>query len=260
MIQLLAPGLLVVSIAISVFLGRQPPPRVPTRLPAHPERDRVPLSERFGRSIRGVLRQPADPTRDRDLGRNVIVVTGVGLFSPVFAIVFFLVLHATGVLSRRRQVLQRTERISHELADVIDLFAVALVTGNNVADATRQVSRWVDGEFGEAFEWCSLQVTQGRTLSDALELLPSRIGPQVRPLISALVATERYGAPIAHNLTQLAKDSRADRRRRAEATARRLPVTLLFPLVSCVLPAFLLLTIAPVVAETFSVFGLVASP
>lgn len=260
MIQLLAPLLLVASIAVSVFLGRRPSPRVPAGSPAHLKRDRVLVSERFGRSIRGVLRQSADPTRDRELGRNLIVAAGVGFFSPVFAIVLFLVLRSTAVLKRRREVLQRTERISHELADVIDLFAVALVTGNNVADATRQVSRWVDGELGEAFAWCSLQVTQGRTLSDALEMLPSRIGPQVRPLTSALVATERYGAPIAHNLTQLARDSRADRRRRAEATARRLPISLLFPLVSCVLPAFLLLTVAPVVAETLSAFELVVSP
>jgi tight adherence protein C len=46
----------------------------------------------------------------------------------------------------------------------------------------------------------------------------------------------------------LATDVRADRRRRAEEAARRVPVKLLFPLVLCVLPAFALLTVAPLLA------------
>ena len=43
----------------------------------------------------------------------------------------------------------------------------------------------------------------------------------------------------------LAREARLDRRRRAEARARRVPVLLLFPLVLCVLPAFGLLTVVP---------------
>ncbi len=38
-------------------------------------------------------------------------------------------------------------------------------------------------------------------------------------------------------------------RRRAEARARTVPVRLLFPLVFCVLPAFVLLTVVPVLLD-----------
>ena len=41
---------------------------------------------------------------------------------------------------------------------------------------------------------------------------------------------------------------RHERRRQAEEAARTLPIKLCFPLVCCVLPAFVLLTIAPLVA------------
>jgi len=41
---------------------------------------------------------------------------------------------------------------------------------------------------------------------------------------------------------------RRDRRRKAEEAARRIPVKLLFPLVGCTLPAFALLTVAPLIA------------
>ena len=78
--------------------------------------------------------------------------------------------------------------------------------------------------------------------------MPARAGEAPRPLVAALVASDRYGAPLADNLARLADEVRRDRRRRAEEAARRVPVKLLFPLVTCVLPAFALLTVAPLLA------------
>src|SRR4051812_1318732 len=47
---------------------------------------------------------------------------------------------------------------------------------------------------------------------------------------------------------RLAAAARRSRQRRAEEAARKLPVQLLFPLVVCILPAFGLLTVAPLIA------------
>ena len=66
---------------------------------------------------------------------------------------------------------------------------------------------------------------------------------------SALAACERYGSPVGPALARLSTEVRAARRRQAEAAARRVPVKLLFPLVGCILPAFALLTVAPLVAS-----------
>src|SRR3712207_6889914 len=54
---------------------------------------------------------------------------------------------------------------------------------------------------------------------------------------------------LFRSLDRLAFEVRADRRRRAEEAARRVPVKLLFPLVLCTLPAFALLTMAPLLAD-----------
>ncbi|MDP8938520.1 MAG: type II secretion system F family protein, partial [Actinomycetota bacterium] len=82
-----------------------------------------------------------------------------------------------------------------------------------------------------------------------LDDVPARAGEAVRPLVAALIASERYGAPLVAGLERLAGEVRADRRRRAEEAARKVPVKLLFPLVACTLPAFALLTVAPLVAS-----------
>ncbi len=63
-----------------------------------------------------------------------------------------------------------------------------------------------------------------------------------------LVASERYGSPLGPALERLADEARRQRRQRAEEAARKIPVKLLFPLVSCTLPAFALLTVAPLIA------------
>lgn len=96
----------------------------------------------------------------------------------------------------------------------------------------------------------------GRRLADALGDVPGRAGEATRPLVAALVESDRYGAPLGDALARLAAETRADRRRRAEEAARRVPVKLLFPLVCCVLPAFGLLTVAPLLAGSFTALRL----
>jgi tight adherence protein C len=49
----------------------------------------------------------------------------------------------------------------------------------------------------------------------------------------------------------IADASRHQRRQRADAAARRLPIKLSFPLVLCVLPAFIVLTVVPAIIGAF---------
>ncbi|MCB1006710.1 MAG: type II secretion system F family protein, partial [Acidimicrobiales bacterium] len=85
-------------------------------------------------------------------------------------------------------------------------------------------------------------------LADALAQVPDSLGERVRPLTTVLVSSERYGVALLPALERLAVETRLERRRAAEATARRVPVKLLFPLVLCTLPAFALLTVVPLLA------------
>ena len=60
----------------------------------------------------------------------------------------------------------------------------------------------------------------------------------------------RYGVPLLPGLERTGLELRLDRRRAAELDARRVPVRLLAPLVTCVLPAFALLTVVPLLAAS----------
>jgi tight adherence protein C len=151
-------------------------------------------------------------------------------------------------LQRRRHERRRIAALAADLPDVVDLFVLAVGAGLTVALSVATVSRRAAGPLGAELRTVCDEVAVGRRLADALDDVPHRAGDAVRPLVAALVASERYGAPLSQGLERLAGEVRRDRRRKAEEAARRIPVKLLFPLVGCTLPAFALLTVAPLIA------------
>ena len=96
----------------------------------------------------------------------------------------------------------------------------------------------------------------GQRFAEAVAALqeppPVGLGPVALPLVDALALADRYGTPLPPILDRLADEARAQRRRNADAAARRLPIQLSFPLVGCTLPSFVLLTVVPLMAGTFS--------
>ena len=136
-----------------------------------------------------------------------------------------------------------------EVPEIVDLFRLAIEAGFNIRLATDAVARHGSGVVASELALALDHVASGERLVDALEAVRD-LGDPVRPLIDALLASERYGVPIAPALERLSDESRAMRRRRAEAAARKVPVKLLFPLVFCILPAFGLLTVVPLLARS----------
>jgi Flp pilus assembly protein TadB len=138
--------------------------------------------------------------------------------------------------------------VAAQQADVIDLFVLALGAGLNLRLALTAVARRAPSAWAPALADVVDQVERGMRAGDALDALPQVLGESARPLVRVLAGAERYGTPLLPALDRLALDARLDRRRRAEEAARRVPVKLLLPLVLCVLPAFGLLTVAPLLA------------
>ena len=158
-------------------------------------------------------------------------------------------------LTARRDQRRRRHAVATMAADLVDLFAVAIGAGLNVRLATAAVAkRGPAGPLADELSQVEDEVAAGARLADALDRVPARLAAAgagdetVRSLIAALVDAERYGTALGPTLDRLAAEARRSRQRRAEEAARRIPVQLLFPLVTCILPAFGLLTVAPLIA------------
>ena len=207
------------------------------------------LVERLGVAV---LRRSGRPVRQdtaRRLGAALLAVAFTLPVLPPAAVPAALVAWSVPILRSRRGHRRRLAAIARDLPDVVDLLVLAVGAGLTVRLAVAAVARRSPGPLGAELAQAGHDADLGRRLADALDDIPERAGEATRPLVAALIASERYGAPLGASLERLAHEVRADRRRRAEEAARKVPVKLLFPLVSCTLPAFGLLTVAPLIAS-----------
>lgn len=135
---------------------------------------------------------------------------------------------------------------AHDLADFADLVRVALGSGFTVLRAVALVCGHSTTPVSTAFATV-LAPADDSSPVDALAALPAVLGAASHDLCVSLVASARYGAPALPALERVAFELRLTRRLEAEAHAKRTSVLLLLPLVLCVLPAFVLLAIVPLV-------------
>lgn len=147
--------------------------------------------------------------------------------------------------ARRRQR-AADDRIVAELPVTVDLLAVAVRAGCTPFLAVDTAARWAPPTLAELLHGVRRACTLGQSFGAALDDLATT-APALRPLVDALLASDRFGAPVGDALARVAAEQRTALRRRAETRARTVPVRLLFPLVFLVLPAFGLLTVIPAV-------------
>lgn len=210
--------------------------------------------ERIGARIQTRL-QVLTAVDGRWVGRVAVALVAIALVQPVFGLVGATALMVFAWRRRERARRERAEELRREIPEVVDLFRVACASGLTVPWAIRVVGRSGPGSVAAEFQAASRRIGSGQPVADALEGVVDRIGEVARPLVAVLLASVRYGAELGPALSTLAHTARIDQRRRAEERARRVPVRLLLPLVVCILPAFGLLTVVPLVAESINSIG-----
>jgi tight adherence protein C len=142
--------------------------------------------------------------------------------------------------------------------EAIELVILAIRAGASPLEAIESTgarltaTQHVDVRISAAFTEVAHRVHRGSGLADALAAVPDVLGPVAAEFADSIATADRYGLPLGPVLDRLATEARAERRRRAEADARSLPVKLSFPLVVCTLPSFVLLAIVPAMLGAIS--------
>jgi tight adherence protein C len=155
------------------------------------------------------------------------------------------------MLGRRR----RRREIESVWPDAVELLVHALEAGLTPRQAVTHLATVAPTAVRAGFAAVVHRTERGQPFADALRALPDELGTFTSGLVDVVATSERYGLPLAPVLDQLARDARDARRRLDQAAARRLPVRLSFPLVTCTLPSFVLLAIAPAVIAALSSLG-----
>jgi Flp pilus assembly protein TadB len=194
---------------------------------------RVPPRARTG-ALASVGRAERGEATPKRLGRRLVrAVPG-----PVRAVI--------GRVAEQRRTRVLEHAVARELPVTVDLLGVAVGAGCTPFLAVDTAARWAPPTLAAWLDEVRRSCALGRGFGDALDDRARRV-PSLQPLADALLASDRFGAPVGDALVRLAAEQRTALRRRAEARARTVPVRLLFPLIFLVLPAFGLLTVVPAV-------------
>ena len=129
-------------------------------------------------------------------------------------------------------------------AEAVALVAVALDAGLPPPAALAEVARVAPEAAQPLLARGAARVQGGWTCEEAFA------GTPLAPLGQTLAAAQRWGAPAAPALRDLAGELRENRRAAVEAAAERLELVLIFPTTLLTLPAFILAVVPPLVWST----------
>jgi len=159
----------------------------------------------------------------------------------------------------RRLTKQRQKVIENGLPDALDLFIVCLEAGSALDQAIVKTSQDLDVPYpplAEELRMITTEMRAGKPRLEAFKNFATRTGvDDVRALVSMLTQSDRFGTSIAQALRTHADVSRTKRRQRAEERAQKIGVKMVFPLVFCIFPAFMVVTVGPGVVQLIRFFA-----
>jgi tight adherence protein C len=157
-------------------------------------------------------------------------------------------------LSRRAQARQLS--IWKSLPGAFDLITTCVEAGLGLDAAFQRVAEKLQGPFTDEVRQMLLEVEMGRPRREALEDLANRTGvPELVAFVNAVIQAQQLGTNLGRVLRAQAHQMRVKRRQRAEETARRMPVKMVFPLVFCMMPSLFIIILGPLAVNAIKVFS-----
>lgn len=212
------------------------------------------LAEREGRSSRWQLPSAAPgalPLRQRvALGAAAGVATWLWAGSlgwasgPLASVAAVGTTFVLGRLVPATEARRRAQLVAG-LPQVCDLLAVCLESGLPLRSATQALAALLDSPLGAVLAGVNTRVALGIAEPEAWREVAGE--PGLETLGREVARTVGSGVALAHVLRGIAVDARREALAAAEVRARQVGVKSVLPLMTCFLPAFVLLGIVPII-------------
>jgi len=152
----------------------------------------------------------------------------------------------SGLLSIRQASGKRDLGVMFELPDFLDLFSVALSSGESVYSALNRVVPRMTGAVAKEFEGLLLALELGSDFETELAQMSTKnVGNPLSEVANRLSLANRRGTPIAQLLTSQAIFVRRDFQNHMLQLSGRNETRMLIPLVFLILPVTILFAIFP---------------
>lgn len=157
-----------------------------------------------------------------------------------------------------RRARQRRQQVIEALPDVLDLLMVCVEAGMGFDAAVARIAESVRtaSPLHQEMMRMHLEIRAGRPREEAMRDWAERTGAdEVRRIVTAFIQADRLGTPLGKTLRVHAEAARVERRHRAEAKAYMAPLKMIFPTALFLMPAFLLVAMAPALLNLLKLFS-----
>ena len=180
---------------------------------------------------------------------------GMVLFALIFT-AFIGIILPNIVLEKMKE--SRLKKLRNGFPDALDLLVVCVEAGRGLGAAIDRVARDLDvshTELAEELRLVNVEMRAGVERPTALRNLAARTGlADIRGLVGLLVQTMRFGTSVADALRAYSEEFRDKRMQKAEEQAAKIGTKLIFPLVTCLFPAFFIVAVGPAALRMITVF------
>ncbi|SFU36037.1 type II secretion system F family protein [Halomonas korlensis] len=158
-----------------------------------------------------------------------------------------------------KAVRHRTRQVSRGLPDALDLLVVCTEAGLGLGAAIQRVAQDLEishPDLADELNMFSMQTRAGMDHKAALRDLEERTGVEdIGGLVTTLLQSMRFGTSIATTLRLYAVELRDKRTQKAEEMAAKVSTKMLFPLIFCIMPSFLVVALGPALLGVMAAFA-----
>lgn len=180
-----------------------------------------------------------------ELGRIVVLII-LGILISILLPNFYI----------KSKIKKRYHKALKELPDFIDLLTVSLEAGLGFDLALSKVVSKTNSILSIEFHTCLEELRLGKPRRQALLELKERLNfDSMISLINSILQAEKLGMSMVDIFRIKSQEERAKRRQRAEESAMKVPLKILFPLVFFIFPSIFIVLLVPAVLGLINSFG-----
>jgi len=146
------------------------------------------------------------------------------------------------------RAVERQNKIMYDLPDILDQITISIEAGMGFESAMQRVGTNNRGPLGEEIIRTVQDMNLGMARKDSYLALAGRNDVEdLRRFTKSIVQAEEFGVPISQVVRIQADEMRDKRRQRARETAQKVPVKLLFPMLTCIMPVLFIVILTPAI-------------
>lgn len=177
---------------------------------------------------------------------GILFLSGAS-FVTIFLLVISLAIFwywEKGLTSRIQK--KRSETAEAEFPSVVELFAVLVSAGESPSTAMLRVSERASGEMAREFAGALMDLKNGKSLSQSLEVLGARVSsPTVRRFCDTIILAIERGSSLSDVLNRQVEEVRAGQHASLLAAAGKAEISLMIPVIFLILPISVLFALWP---------------